>query len=156
MAGDTLDASCGCFDFGSSYTPLEPETEPDTNRALTARRGPELLTLAFSDISFTVTSIKPDGTGSSDLAALVSRAEAMSRPGRRKHATMVYHVIWAELSEDTLTVSFVEKKKKNARTVCIKARLQGSTVGEAAEWVEDLLNVAYKGAIPIPSLWDHR
>jgi len=50
----------------------------------------------------------------------------------------VYHVIWAELSEDTLTVSFVEKKGKT-RTVCIRARLQGNTKAEVAEWVEDLL-----------------
>jgi len=72
-------------------------------------------------------------------------------PGKQKHVTTVYHVIWAELSEDALTVSFVEKKGKT-RAVCIKARLRGSTKAEAAEWVEDLLNVAYKGAIPILSL----
>jgi alkyl hydroperoxide reductase subunit AhpC len=72
--------------------------------------------------------------------------------GKQKHVTTVYHVIWAELSEDTLTVSFIEKKKKT-RTVCIKARLLGSTKEEAVKWVEDLLNVAYKGAILTPSLW---
>jgi len=155
MADDTQDPACGCFSLGSSCTPLAAEMESNTSRVLTARRGSELLSLAFSDVSFTVTSVKPDGTGSSDLAALVSRAEAMLRPGKRKHATTVYHVIWAELSEETLIVSFVERKK-NARTVCIKARLQGSTVEEATKWVEDLLNVAYKSAISIPSFWDHR
>jgi len=49
-----------------------------------------------------------------------------------------YHVISAELSEDTLTVSFVEKKDKT-RTVSIRVRLQGNTKAEAAERVEDLL-----------------
>jgi len=73
--------------------------------------------------------------------------------GKQKHATTIYHVIWAELSEDTLTVSFVEKTKKT-RTVCIKAKLRGSTKEEATEWVEDLLNIAYKGAILMPSLWE--
>ena len=73
--------------------------------------------------------------------------------GKQKHATTVYHVIWAEVLEDTLTVSFVERKEKT-RTVCIRARLRGSTREEAVEWVEDLLNVAYKGAISIPSLWE--
>jgi hypothetical protein len=74
-------------------------------------------------------------------------------PGKQKHATTVYHIIWAELAEDTLTVSFVERKKKTW-TVCIKARLRGSTKEEAREWVEDLLNVAYKGAIQASSLWE--
>jgi len=83
----------------------------------------------------------------------VSRADTKLRPGKQKHVTTVYRVIWAELSEDTLTVSFVEKKGKT-RTVCIKGQLRGNTKAEAAEWVEDLLNVAYKGAIQIPSTWD--
>jgi len=51
---------------------------------------------------------------------------------KQKHATTIYHVIWAELSEDTLTISFVEKTKKT-RTVCIKAKLRGSMKEEAAE-----------------------
>ena len=66
---------------------------------------------------------------------------------KQKHSTTVYHLIWAELAGDTLTLSFVEKKRKKTRTVCITAALQGSTIEEAAEWVEDLLNVAYKGAV---------
>lgn len=74
------------------------------------------------------------------------------RPGKQKHNTTVDRVIWAELLEDTLTVSFVEKRKET-RTVCIKARLWGGTREEAAEWVEDLLNVAYdEGAILAPNL----
>jgi len=75
--------------------------------------------------------------------------------GKQKHAATVYHIIWAELSESTLTISFVEKKKKKkkkTRTVCIEAKLRGSTKEEATEWVEDLLNVAYKGAILTLSL----
>lgn len=83
----------------------------------------------------------------------VSYTEVMLCPGMHKHATTVYHVIWAELLEDTLTVSFIEQKKRNAWTVCIKAQLLGGTEGEAAEWVEDLLNVAYKGAALAPSPW---
>ena len=83
---------------------------------------------------------------------LVSHTEAMLCPGKQKHVTTVYHVIWAGLSEDMLTVSFIEKKKKTS-TVCIKARLLGSTKEEAVEWVEDLLNVAYKGAILTQGLW---
>ena len=79
----------------------------------------------------------------------VSRADTRLCPGKQKHVTTVYHVIWAELSEARLTVSFVEKKGKT-RTVCIRARLWGNTRAEAAEWVEDLLNVAYKGTIPLP------
>jgi len=87
------------------------------------------------------------------LGTLVSRAETMLCTGKQKHATTVYHIIWAELSESTLTVSFVEKKKKKkTRTVCIEAKLRGSTKEEATEWVEDLLNVAYKGAILTLSL----
>jgi len=86
------------------------------------------------------------------LATLVSHTEVVLCPGKQKHATTVYHVIWAELSEDTLTVSFVETKKKSL-TVCIKARLLDSTKEEAVEWVEDLMNVAYKGAILTLSLW---
>ena len=85
---------------------------------------------------------------------LVSRTEVMLYSGKQKHATTVYHVIWAELSEDTLTVSFIETKKKTW-TVCIKARLLGSTKEEAVEWVEDLMNVAYKGAILTLSLWNN-
>ena len=81
----------------------------------------------------------------------VSRTEAMSHLGKQKYATTVYHVIWAELSDDMLTVSFVEKRKKT-QTVCIRARLWGGTREEAVQWVEDLLNVAYKGAIPTLSL----
>ena len=81
------------------------------------------------------------------------RADPKSRPGKQKHATTVYHVIWAELWEDTLNVSFVEKIGKT-RTVCIKARLRGNSNAEAAEWVEELLNVAYKGVIPIPRPWE--
>ena len=69
----------------------------------------------------------------------------------QKHATTIYHVIWAELLEDTLTLSFVEKRKKT-RIVCIKARLWGGTKEEATEWTEDLLNVAYRGAIPTPNV----
>ena len=64
----------------------------------------------------------------------------------QRHATTTYHIIWAELLEETLTVSFVERKKRTS-TVCINARLLGSTREEAADWVEDLLNVAYKGVI---------
>ena len=73
----------------------------------------------------------------------------MLRPGKQKYATTVYHVIWAELSVDMLTVSFVEKK---TQTVCIRARLWGGTREEAVQWVEDLLNIAYKGAILTLSL----
>jgi len=87
------------------------------------------------------------------LGTLISRIEAMLCPGKQKHATTVYHVIWAELSEDTLSVSFIETKKKTW-TVCIKARLLGNTKEEAVEWVEDLMNVAYKGAILTLSLWN--
>lgn len=79
---------------------------------------------------------------------LVSHTEVISCPGKRKHATTVYHVVWAELLEDMITVSFVEKKKKTS-TVYIRGRLLGSTKEEAAEWVEDLLGVAYKGVICI-------
>ena len=67
MTDDVHDAVCGCFDFGSSYTPLTPEAEPNTRRTVNVRQGSELLALAFSDVSLTVTSTKPDGTGSSDV-----------------------------------------------------------------------------------------
>jgi len=91
------------------------------------------------------------------LGTLLSRAEPTLCPGKQKHATTIYHVIWAELLEDTLTVSFVEKKKeKKACTVCIRAQLQGGTSEGAAEWVEGLLNVAYNGARPDPKLSDRR
>jgi len=63
MTDGAHDAACGCFNFGPSYTPLTPETEPNTKRVLTVQQGPEPLTLTFSDISFTVTSTGPDGTG---------------------------------------------------------------------------------------------
>jgi len=63
MTDGAHDAACGCFDFGSSYTPLIPEMEPNAKRTLTVRQGSELLTLTFSDVSFIVTSTKPDGTG---------------------------------------------------------------------------------------------
>lgn len=76
----------------------------------------------------------------------VSRAEARLYIGKQKHATTVYHVIWGELSEGTLTVTFIEKKEKT-RTVRIVARLWETTEEEAAKWVEGLLNVAYKGAV---------
>jgi len=66
MTDGAHDAACGCLNFGSSYTPLTLETEPTTKRVLTVQRGPELLTLTFSDISFTVISTNPDGTGLSD------------------------------------------------------------------------------------------
>ena len=80
----------------------------------------------------------------------VSYAEVIFRPGKPKYATTVYHVIWAELSDGMLTVSFVKKK---TQTVCIKARSWGSVREEAVRWVEDLLNVTYKGAIPTLFLW---
>ena len=62
---------------------------------------------------------------------------------KQKHVTTVYHVIWAELLDTTIALSFIERKKKT-RTVCIKATVQGSTT-KAEEWVEELLKVAYKG-----------
>lgn len=66
MADDAHGAACGCFGRCSSYTPLAQETEPIAERVVTVRQGPELLALAFSDVSFTVVSTKPDGTGLSD------------------------------------------------------------------------------------------
>ena len=72
-------------------------------------------------------------------------------PGEQKHVKTIYHVIWAKFSEDTLIVSFIEKKKTSM--VCIKARLLGSTKEEAVERVEDLFDVTYKGAILTPTLW---
>lgn len=72
------------------------------------------------------------------------------RSGNQKHATTVYHVIWAELLEDTLAIPFVGKK---ARTVC-----QGSIMreheGRNGRRVEDLLNVVYKDAIPTLCIWE--
>ena len=79
----------------------------------------------------------------------ISYAEVMFRPGKPKYATTVYHVIWAELSDGMLTVSFVKKK---TQTVCIKARSWGSVREEAVRWVEYLLNITYKGTIPTLSL----
>jgi len=68
MTDGAHDATCGCFNFGPSYyAPLIPETEPNTKRMLTVQQGSELLTLTFSDVSFTVTSTKPDGTGLLDV-----------------------------------------------------------------------------------------
>jgi len=63
MTDGAHDTACGCFNFGSSYAPLVPETEPNAKRILTVQQGSELLTLTFCDTSFTVTSTKPDGTG---------------------------------------------------------------------------------------------
>jgi hypothetical protein len=60
-------------------------------------------------------------------------------------------LIWAELLEENLTVSFVEGKKKT-QMVCIEAALHGSTREDAAKWVEDLLNAAYQGAASSSSL----
>lgn len=74
-------------------------------------------------------------------------------PEKLQHATTVYHVIWAELLEETLTVSFVEKGKKTI-TVCINVQLRGCTKEEAVEWVEGLLNAAYKGGTLVVSLWE--
>lgn len=67
MADDAHDPSCGCFKLGASYAPLTPETEPNSRRVLTVQQDAKPLTLAFSDASFTVTSVKPDGTGSLDV-----------------------------------------------------------------------------------------
>ena len=67
MTDGAHDAACGCFNFGSSYTPLTPETERNAKRILAVQQGSEPLTLAFSDDSFTVTSTKPDGTGLLDV-----------------------------------------------------------------------------------------
>ena len=67
MTDDTHGAACGCLNFGSSYAPLTPETESNARRTLTVQQRSELLTLAFSDTSFTVTSTKPDGTGLYDV-----------------------------------------------------------------------------------------
>ena len=67
MADDAHGAACGCFGRCSSYTPLATqETEPVAERVVTVRQGPELLALAFSDVSFTVVSTKPDGSGLSE------------------------------------------------------------------------------------------
>lgn len=65
------DAACGCFNFRTSYTPLMPETEPNAKRTLAVQQGSEPLTLAFSDVSFTVTSTKP-GTGLLDVRTSLS------------------------------------------------------------------------------------
>jgi hypothetical protein len=67
MTDGTHDATCNCFSIRPSYAPLAPEAESNTKRKLTVRQGSEVLTLAFSEIAFTVTSTKPDGTGSSDV-----------------------------------------------------------------------------------------
>ena len=64
MTDDTHDATCNCFSIRPSYAPLDPEAELNTKRKLTVRQGPEVFTLAFSEIAFTVTSTKFDGTGS--------------------------------------------------------------------------------------------
>ena len=63
MTDGVHDAACGCFDLGPSYTPLTQEIEPDAKHMLTVQQGSELLTLTFSDVSFTVAATKPDGTG---------------------------------------------------------------------------------------------
>lgn len=67
MTDGTHDAACNCFNIRPSYAPLDPEAELNTKRKLTVRQGPELLTLAFSEIAFTVTSAKFDGTGLSGV-----------------------------------------------------------------------------------------
>ena len=72
--------------------------------------------------------------------------------GKLKHATTPYHLLWAAVSgNNRLIVSFIERKKEKARTVCINAALEGSTKEEASEWAEDLLDLAYHGAIFIPT-----
>ena len=140
--------SRSCLNFCSSYTPLIPETEPNTRRTSTVQQLSELLTLAFSDTSLRSPLPNPTEQVCLIFEHPVSRVEVMLRPGKQKYATTVYHVIWAELSVDMLTVSFVEKK---TQTVCIRARLWGSG-REAVQWVEDSLNITYKGAIPTLSL----
>ena len=79
----------------------------------------------------------------------VSRVGVTLRPGRQKYPVTVYLVIQAELSDDMPTVSLVKKK---TQIVCIRTRPSGSAREEAVQWVKDLLNITYKGAIPTLSL----
>ena len=78
----------------------------------------------------------------------VSRAGVTLRPGKQKYATTVYCVIQAGLY-DMSAVSLVKKK---TQIVCIRTRPSGSAREEAVQWVKDLLNITYQGAIPTPSL----
>ena len=68
----------------------------------------------------------------------VSYAEAISCSGKQKYAVAVYHAIWAKFSEDVDSAH--------------RRPAMGSAIGEVAEWAEDSLKVAYKGAILAPSL----
>ena len=114
---DRLCARCsrGCLNFCSSYTPLISETEPNTRRTLTVNNAPNS-SLSRSPTLPYGTSTKPDGTGLSNTrTSCFPPAEATLCTRRQTYATTVYHVIWAGLSEDTLTIPFVEKK---TRTVC--------------------------------------
>lgn len=65
MTDGTHEEACGCINFRSSYTPLAPEVESNIKCTLRVRQRSETLTLTFSEIAFTVTSNKSDGSGSS-------------------------------------------------------------------------------------------
>ena len=67
MTDDTHDANCGCFEIPPPYTQLAPATESNPKRVVTIRQNSELLSIALSEVSFTVTSVKSNGTGSSDV-----------------------------------------------------------------------------------------
>lgn len=72
--------------------------------------------------------------------------------GKLKHATTPYHLLWAAVSgNNRLIVSFVERRKEKARAVCINGTLEGNTKEAAGEWAEELLDLAYHGAIFIPT-----
>ena len=86
----------------------------------------ELLALAFSDIPLPSPLPNPMEPVCRILKPPVSHPEATLCTRRQMYATTVYHVIWAGLSEDTLTIPSVEEKTRTVSHV----KLQGPVIGE--------------------------
>lgn len=69
----------------------------------------------------------------------VSHAEVTFRPGKSKYATTVCRVIWAELSDDMLIMSSVEKKTQTVYQGSVMGEREGGSGSMGGRFVEHYL-----------------
>ena len=67
------------------------------------------------------------------LGTLVSRAETMLCTGKQKHATTVYHIIWAELSRFIRTTFNPEKLRLLQRKLSAELEFRSSHPGRCRD-----------------------
>lgn len=146
--------------FGHGYFPLAaaqpqpPASQPASTcmsdgSARTVRVGVDgkLSTLSFDASSLTVTR---EGTPPFMPCSVSCILRLVHVPeGNRKVVQVpLRQVLWAHVLGDTIEVHVLAGKKKGAplSLVNINSKVQGSEQENAAKWVEELLDGAYRGA----------